>query len=189
MRGLKILWMAVLLLVGQTAVAQYYSWGADAPMRWRQLKGEGVRVIAPDTAEQVARRVLHYAEAVKPHIAEGFNYGPFKIPFVIHPENMQSNGLVMYLPKRVDYLSAPATDSYSMPWWKQLVAHEYRHAVQYNNLRRGVPRVLSWFLGDQGAVTGLLFMPLWAVEGDAVMTETAMSTYGRGLQPSFSMAY
>ena len=189
MRGLKIVWMAVLLLVGQTAVAQYFSWGADAPMRWRQLKGEGVRVIAPDTAEQVARRVLHYVEAVKPYIAEGFNYGPFKTPFVIHPENMQSNGLVMYLPKRVDYLSAPATDSYSMPWWKQLVAHEYRHAVQYNNLRRGVPRVLSWFLGDQGAVTGLLFMPLWAVEGDAVLTETAMSTYGRGLQPSFSMAY
>lgn len=189
MRGLRVLWMAVMLLVGQRAVAQYYSWGADAPMRWKQLRTEGVRIITPDTTEQVARRVLHYVEAARPYIGEGFSRGPLEIPFVLHPENMESNALVMYLPKRVDYLTAPAVESYSMPWWKQLVAHEYRHAVQYNNLKRGVPRVLSWLLGEQGSVTGLLFMPLWALEGDAVMNETAMSTFGRGLQPSFSLGY
>ncbi len=189
MRGWRLGFLLVMLLVGQTAVAQYYSWGADAPMRWRELRGEGVRIIAPDTAEQVARRVLHYVEAVQPSISTGFSRGPFRIPFVLHPENMESNALVMYMPKRVDYLSAPAVESYSMPWTKQLVAHEYRHAVQYNNLRRGVPRVLSWFLGEQGAVTSLLFMPLWALEGDAVMNETVMSSFGRGLQPSFSIGY
>ena len=184
-------WVSLLamLLVGQLAVAQYYSWGSDAPMRWQQLEGDGVRVVTPDTTSQVARRVLHYINAVQPVIAEGFRKGPLELPFVLHPENMNSNALVMYMPKRVDYLTSPSVDSYSMPWLKQLVAHEYRHAVQYNNLRSGVPRVLSWLLGQQGSVTGLLFMPLWAVEGDAVMTETAMSTYGRGLQPSFSMAY
>lgn len=32
-------------------------------------------------------------------------------------------------------------------------------------------------------------MPLWMMEGDAVQTETEMSTYGRGLQPSFTMHY
>lgn len=189
MKGWRLICLVVMLLVGQTAVAQYYSWGADAPMRWRELRGEGVRVIAPDTTVEVARRVLHSIEAVRPYIGEGFSRGPMDIPFVLHPENMESNALVMYLPKRVDYLTAPSQESYSMLWWKQLVAHEYRHAVQYNNLRRGVPRVLSWLLGDQGAVTSLLFMPLWALEGDAVMNETAMSSFGRGLQPSFSMGY
>lgn len=189
MKGWRLICLVVMLFVGQAAVAQYYSWGADAPMRWQELRNEGVRVIAPDTAEQVARRVLHYVEAVRPYVAEGFSRGPLDIPFILHPENMESNAIVMYLPKRVDYLSSPAVASYSMPWTKQLVAHEYRHAVQYNNLKRGVPRVLSWFLGQQGTVTSLLFMPLWAVEGDAVMNETAMSTYGRGLQPSFSMGY
>lgn len=181
----------LLLAVGVTprAAAQYYSWGADAPMPWREIKGHGVWIITPDTTEQVARRTLHYIEAVQPHIAEGFTHGALKIPFVLHPENMESNALVMYMPKRVDFLSSPAIESYSMPWVKQLVAHEYRHAVQYNNLNRGVPRILSAFLGQQGSVTGLLFMPLWAIEGDAVMNETLMSTYGRGLQPSFSMAY
>ena len=38
-----------------------------------------------------------------------------RIPFVMHPENFQSNGLVMYLPKRVEFLTSPAVDSYSMP--------------------------------------------------------------------------
>ncbi|MBQ2728694.1 MAG: hypothetical protein IJF77_05685 [Alistipes sp.] len=179
----------VMGLVAHQASAQYYTWGADAPMRWQQMKGHRVSVIAPDTAQQVAARTLHYIHAVQPSIAEGFRYEPLKIPFVIHPENMASNGLVMYLPKRVEFLSAPAIESYSMPWIKQLVAHEYRHAAQYANLNRGVPRVLSWFLGEQGSVTSLLFMPLWALEGDAVMNETLMSSYGRGLQPSFSMGY
>ena len=40
------------------------------------------------------------------------------------PRNFQSNGLVMYLPKRVEFLTSPAIDGYSMPWYKQLVAHD-----------------------------------------------------------------
>lgn len=181
--------LVAMLFVWQAAEAQYYSWGSDAPMRWQQIKGEGVAVIAPDTTIELARRTLHYIHAVQPYVGEGFRYGALDIPFVLHPENSESNALVMWLPKRVDFLTTPAVESYSMPWIKQLVAHEYRHAVQYNNLNRGVPRVLSRFLGQQGSVTGLLFMPLWALEGDAVMNETAMSTYGRGLQPRFSLGY
>lgn len=184
-----VLCAALMVLIMPRAEAQYYSWGADAPMRWKQMKGHRVSVIAPDTAQQLAARTLHYIHAAQPAIAEGFRFEPLKIPFVIHPENMASNGLVMYLPRRVEFLSSPAIESYSMPWVKQLVAHEYRHAAQYANLNRGVPRVLSWFLGEQGSVTSLLFMPMWALEGDAVMNETLMSSYGRGLQPSFSMGY
>ena len=92
-------------------------------------------------------------------------------------------------PKRVEFLTSPAIEGYSMPWYKHLVAHEYRHAVQYNNLDRGVIRALSYVLGQQGSTIGLLCMPIWAMEGDAVMSETMMSSFGRGLQPSFSMAY
>ena len=105
------------------------------------------------------------------------------LPFVVHPENMQSNGLVMWLPKRVEFLSTPAIDGYSMPWIKQLVAHEYRHAVQYNNLNVGVVKFLSYLLGQQGSTVGLIFMPIWMIEGDATMCETEASSFGRALQP------
>ncbi len=181
---------AVLIFVAGQVSAQFYSWGADPEsMHWNKIKGEKIGIIYPDTARASAYRLLHYVKAVQPDIGFGFRHGPMTIPFVIHPENFSSNGLVMWLPKRVEILSSPAIESYSMPWLKQLAAHEYRHAVQYNNLNRGVVRVFSYLLGQQSSTIGLLFMPLWAIEGDAVVSETAMSSFGRALQPSFTIDY
>ena len=170
--------------------AQYYSWGADPTyMQWRKLKGDKIDVIYPDTAREVGYKMMYYARAVQPTIDFGYRHGPMKIPFVIHPENFSSNGMVMWLPKRVEILSSPAARGYSMPWLKQLAAHEYRHAVQYNNINRGFVRVFSYLLGQQSSTIGLLFMPLWGLEGDATLSETQMSSYGRALQPSFTMHY
>ena len=189
----RLLYTALFLCalgVAPKARAQYYTWGSDPTgLKWSTIRTPDVRMIYPDTVSGVARRTLFYIRTVQPDISYGFRHGPMRIPFVMHPENFQSNGLVMYLPKRVEFLTSPAIDGYSMPWYKQLVAHEYRHAVQYNNLNRGVIRALSYILGQQGSTIGLLCMPIWAMEGDAVMSETAMSSFGRGLQPSFSMGY
>ncbi len=190
MRRLLLLFALLCAVCGaERAAAQYYTWGSDAPMKWSTIRTPDVRMIYPDTVSAVARRTLFYIRTVQPDISYGFRHGPMRIPFVMHPENFQSNGLVMYLPKRVEFLTSPAIEGYSMPWYKQLVAHEYRHAVQYNNLDRGVIRALSYVLGQQGSTIGLLCMPIWAMEGDAVMSETMMSSFGRGLQPAFSMAY
>ncbi|MBR5197454.1 MAG: hypothetical protein IKW42_04465 [Alistipes sp.] len=170
--------------------AQYYSWGVDPPsFRWRQMRADNYRVVYPDTAQRIASRMMYYLDAVQGSIDYGYRHPQMSIPFVVHPSNFRSNGLVMWMPRRVEFLSTPEVDGYSMPWTKQLIAHEYRHAVQYNNLNRGVVKGLSYILGQQSSTIGLLTMPLWMMEGDAVMTETEMSTFGRGLQPSFTMAY
>jgi len=172
------------------AAAQYYSWGADrAGLRWNALRSGDVRVIYPDTTETLARHTLFCIEQIRPWIGHGFTHSAMAVPFVLHPENFRSNGLVMWLPKRVEFLTSPAVDGYSMPWYKQLAAHEYRHAVQYNNTNRGLIRVLSYALGQQGSTVGLLGLPIWMMEGDAVMSETEMSSFGRGLQPSFTIEY
>ena len=76
-----------------------------------------------------------------------------------------------------------------MPWLKQLVAHEYRHAAQYNNLNVGFVKALSYILGQQSSTIGLIYMPLWMMEGDATMCETESSSFGRALQPSFTLEY
>ena len=190
----RFLIATILILCGLAATervyAQYYSWGTDpTSLRWRQLKGEKYRIVYPDSAKNIASEVALYLDAVQNDIGFGYEHPQMSIPFVVHPENMLSNGLVMWLPKRVEFLSTPAIDGYSMPWRKQLVAHEYRHAVQYNNLNRGLVKGISYIIGQQSSTIGLLFMPLWMMEGDAVMSETEMSTFGRGLQPSFSIAY
>lgn len=158
-------------------------------MKWRVIRQEKVQVIFPDTASSYAARTLWSIGQIQTSIGYGFRHPALKIPFVMHPENFRSNGLVMWLPKRVEFLTSPATESYSMPWYKQLSAHEYRHAVQYNNLNRGVIRALSYLLGQQGSTVGLLFLPIWLIEGDATLMETQMSSFGRGLQPSFTMPY
>ena len=190
----RLLMVIALVLCGllstERVAAQYYSWGVDpASYRWKQMKTKEYRVVYPDTAQPIANRMMYYLDAVDKDISYGYRHPQMSIPFVVHPANFRSNGLVMWMPRRVEFLSTPDTHGYSMPWTKQLIAHEYRHAVQYNNLNRGIVKGLSYVLGQQSSTIGLLFMPLWMMEGDAVMTETEMSTFGRGLQPSFTMPY
>ena len=186
----RVLLTAAAVVVCHVACAQYYSWGADpARFRWMQAKGEKTNVIYPQHTQQIGLSTLYFTDRMRPYIDYGFKLPALNLPFVVHPENMQSNGLVMWLPKRVEFLSSPSIDGYSMPWLKQVVANEYRHAAQYNNLNVGFVKALSYILGQQSSTIGLIYMPLWMMEGDAVMTETEMSTFGRGMQPSFTMPY
>ena len=186
----RVLLTAAAVVVCHVACAQYYSWGADpARFRWMQAKGEKTNVIYPQHTQQIGLSTLYFTDRMRPYIDYGFKLPALNLPFVVHPENMQSNGLVMWLPKRVEFLSTPAIDGYSMPWIKQLVAHEYRHAVQYNNLNVGVVKFLSYLLGQQGSTVGLIFMPIWMIEGDATMCETEASSFGRALQPRFTLEY
>ena len=76
-----------------------------------------------------------------------------------------------------------------MPWYKQLVAHESRHTVQYGNLYKGFMRPLGWFFGQHSGLISQALLPVWLLEGDAVQAETQMSSFGRALQPSFTIAY
>ncbi len=193
MRGLLRGISLAVALVSAVSVAygQYYSWGSDrASLKWSRLEGDNVSIIHPDTVGFTARRTMHYLDAAQPYEAYGFQSPTtLEIPFVMHAENFSSNGMVMWMPLRVEFLTTPATESYSMPWVKQLVAHEYRHVVQYSNLSQSTLKFFRYIFGQQGAALSLLFPPLYALEGDAVMMETNMSSYGRGLQPSFSIAY
>ena len=178
------------LLAAESARAQYYSWGADpARFRWMREADSVSDVIYPRHAAAIGSATAYFVRRMHPYISYGYRLPALDIPFIVHPENMQSNGLVMWLPKRVEFLTAPAVDGYSMPWIKQLVAHEYRHAVQYNNLNVGVVKAVSYLLGEQSSTIGLLFMPLWMIEGDATMSETEASSFGRALQPRFTLEF
>lgn len=193
MRQRITIWLALTLatlFLAKSASAQYYSWGAD-PVRfkWNIAQTDNIKVIYPRHTEQIGLTTLYYANYLQPYISYGFTLPALKLPFVVHPENMRSNGLVMWLPKRVEFLSSPGIDSYSMPWLKQLVAHEYRHATQYNNLNVGFVKFLSYLIGQQSSTIGLIYMPLWMMEGDATMFETEASSFGRGKQPRFTLEF
>lgn len=173
------------------ARAQYYDWGQDpASVKWRIIKTRDFKYIFPSDYEKNAIRIMHYMDTVRPQIGYGFTHGPLKrIPLVIHSQNFSPNGIMMLAPKRMELIVTPDAQAFAFPHLKQLSVHEYRHAVQYNNLNKGMIRALGWLLGQQGWLVGAGFMPMWAMEGDAVLAETQMSTFGRGLQPSFSIEY
>jgi hypothetical protein len=190
--GGRLLSIILLLLFATTARAQYYDWGQDpASTKWRTIKTRDIKYIFPKEYERQAARVMNYMDTIRPYVSFGYRLGPMRrTPLVMHTRNFQGNGIVMLAPRRIELVTTPpGAGQFAFPWLKQLSVHEYRHAVQYNNLNQGLIHPLMWLLGQQGEMVGLAFMPVWAMEGDAVMTETQMSSFGRGLQPSFSMEY
>ncbi len=170
--------------------AQYFSWGASpSSIKWNQLKSDSIKLIYPTYWQYGARQSMQLFDTLRPSISYGFSRGPARTPVIMHTQNMQSNGVVSYTPKRIELITFPGIDGFAEPWLKQLIAHEYRHSVQFNNLHRSTVKALSILLGDQGFWIGSLVLPSWYMEGDAVMAETQMTTYGRALQPSFTMEY
>ncbi len=186
---LSALLLVLATFAAQFCAAQYYSWGpSPASVKWRKMKTPDVKLIYPSDYEENARRVMWYMDTVRTHIDFGYRHGTMRTPSVIHTRNMIGNGMVMWAPRRIELLAAPDAP-YSEPWLKQLVFHEYRHNVQFNNLRRGTNRVLTWLLGEQIAFLGVGQFSIYVTEGDAVMAETELSAFGRGLQPSWTMHY
>jgi len=171
--------------------AQYFQTGQDpASIRWRQIHTRNFQLIYPDYYEDQARKLAGDLDAVYPYGSFALKHNPRKIPVVLHTQTVESNGLVAWAPKRAEFYTIPHQSIYPQDWLEQLALHEFRHVVQVDKIHSNLPGPVKWILGEQG--TGLafgLFLPLWFIEGDAVVTETSLSNYGRGRLPSFLMEH
>ena len=180
----------LLLTLPCNVSAQYYNTGqSPASLRWSSISSDSLRVIYPSTADLMARRVLFYMDSLRGRISYGYPLPPLRTPVVMHTENFSSNGLAILAPRHIEMGAIPAISTYSEPWLKQLASHEYRHMVQYGNLNRSTVKVFGWLFGQQAPLLATGLLPFWFIEGDAVMAETQLSSFGRGLQPSFTMHY
>jgi hypothetical protein len=186
-KGLAI---TLLLLVFSlfTGYSQFLSTGQDPfSVRWKQINTDNFKVIYPEEFYSEANRLTNILEYSYKYTSQSLNHNPKKIPVIIHNNSVISNGIVSWAPKRIELVTTPPRVSYAEDWIEQLALHEFRHIVQVDKLNKGVTRVLSWILGQQGhgAVAG--YLPFWFLEGDAVVTETALSSTGRGRLPQFEM--
>ncbi len=183
-----MIWMLLCTLAPVHIHAQFYDRG-NPPIgrKWIRIKTRNFNVIAPDyfidQGKQYASRLEMYYDAN----SELLQHKPAKVPVVIHPTSVESNGFVAWAPKRMELISTPRVDSYAEPWMDQLVKHEFRHVVQVDKLKQGFTRYLSWFTGEQAVGIAAAAVPFWFLEGDAVDAETRLSHAGRGRLPSFSM--
>ncbi|MBN1651794.1 MAG: hypothetical protein JW857_10725 [Bacteroidales bacterium] len=169
--------------------AQYYA-GGQSPgrIKWQQINSSYFQIIFPEGFDNQANYIANTLEYAR--ILDGktmANY-PRKISVILHNRTVVSNAEVGWAPRRIEFFTQAPQDSYAQDWFQQLALHEYRHVIQIDKMHQGLTSVLYAVFGQQimAAVYGL-YVPWWFIEGDAVVTETALSKTGRGRQPFFEM--
>ncbi|OHD66164.1 MAG: hypothetical protein A2176_07945 [Spirochaetes bacterium RBG_13_51_14] len=159
-------------------------------IKWRVIVTPHFKVIYPAEIEKDAERVAATLEHAYPHVTKTLKFKPRRLPVLLFTQSVESNGMSVYMPRRTEWWNTPPQRSFSgtTDWYTDLAIHEFRHIVQMDGLNRGFNRALYILFGETGAfVMGALSVPWWFIEGDAVGTETALTSSGRGRIPEFDV--
>lgn len=187
----RLLFLVFFVFGSLISSAQYFQTGEDpASIKWRQINATNFQIIYPDYYEAEAQKLTWVLEKVYNYGSYSLKHKPKKISVILHTQTVKSNGLVAWAPRRAEFYTTPHQDIYPQDWLEQLALHEFRHVVQVDKVNSEIPKLIKGILGEQG--TALVFgsyLPWWFIEGDAVVTETALSNYGRGRLPSFLMEH
>src|SRR5215203_543873 len=182
-----------LLLVASIQVNSQQFGGFPPSVKWMQINTDTARIIFPaavDSQAQDIAAILHNMMMQRPN-SLGNNLR--KINVVLHNNTTLANGYVALGPLRSEYYLIPGSDIFEFganPWHKELAVHEFRHVQQYNNFNKGISKVGSIIFGQEGqALFNALVIPNWFWEGDAVHSETSLTTQGRGRTPYFFNGY
>lgn len=181
----------MMFFINFAANGQYYQTGQDpSSIRWRQINSEHFQVIFPEEFENEAQRVAFVLNKVYDYGSKSLNSNPRRISVILHTHTVNSNGMVAWTPKRMELYTTPHQQIYAQDWIEELAIHEFRHFVQMDKIERELPAIAKILFGEQAAsVLVGAYLPLWFLEGDAVVAETALSNSGRGRMASFSMEY
>lgn len=189
----QIIIKSLLILIGVilpivSIQAQYFDMGQDpSSVRWRQIQTDHFQVIFPRENEEQAQSLARKLEAAFDYLTYTMHASPRKMSVILHSFSTFSNALNGWAPRRLEMWPVPDQETYGQDWIEQLAIHEVRHTVQVEKMNQGIGKILSVMLGEQSqALTVGLFVPFWFLEGDAVATETALSTIGRGRDPNFT---
>jgi len=185
----RVVLILMLFLFNLTAVqinGQFYSMGSEPSwVTWKIIQTENFKIIYPNGIDSLAQRYAFLMESANTWVQRPLKIKANPIEVVLHPYNVMSNGLVVWAPKRIELMTTPlALGGYAQNWEKQLVVHEIRHLAQISKFEHGIFKPLSWFIGQQAQGLGVgLYIDKWALEGDAVVSETELSATGRGRDP------
>lgn len=157
-------------------------------INWKKIDTENFEIIFPEEITNEAMRVAHIIERAYPFVSRSLEIKPARIPLVLQNQSVTSNGFVTLAPRRSEWFMTPSIDPEvtNTEWIKTLAIHEFRHVVQFQKTRQNFNRYFEILLGEIGQALGLAFtLPPWALEGDAVGIETALTRGGRGRLPLF----
>jgi hypothetical protein len=168
--------------------AQYVISGQEpGSVKWKKINTDHYRIIYPDTMEIAIQRMANIMEAALSKVKESMPGKTKRIPIIIHPFTSTSNAFVGWAPKRMEFYTVPDMTGESQDWMTLLGLHENRHYLQYEKTRKSNSILLKAFFGQQATPLAIgLTTPIWYIEGDAVVRETALSNNGRGRNPAFT---
>ncbi len=185
----------VLALMPLGARAQFSTSGDDpASTRWMQKDDGHFRIVYPqglDSLADVYQSLLEtWRTAVTRSTGMEMRQGR-SLPVVLHAHSGISNGLVTWAPKRMELYTRPTPyDPEALSWERNLTVHESRHVSQMMLGYKPVFLPLRLLMGDllPGALSAIYPGPA-LLEGDAVVTETALTDMGRGRDGDFLNYY
>ena len=157
-------------------------------LKWRQINTDKVQIIFPEGNEEQGQRVANISHYLWDHHNRSIGEKMGKITILLQNQTVIPNGFVTVGPFRSEfYLTSPQFNT-ATDWLDQLAIHEYQHVKQFGNSRKGITQVAKSIFGSWawGGFTATA-LPRWFFEGDAVVTETALTRTGRGRQPAFTM--
>lgn len=159
-------------------------------LHWERLDTPHFTIVFPDSMGREAQRAANLLERAYDPLTKTLASRPERIPVVLNNASMTSNAFVAWGPRRTKWYALPTTtidDMGPVEWYSLLAVHEGRHIVQERAVRTGIVGFMSRLFGDNTTafLGGQLYFPSWFWEGDAVGSETALSSAGRGRQPGF----
>ena len=189
---------AVLAAITVTAYAQFTTLGSErGSVSWRYTDTQDYRIIYPEGMDSLAIRYGALLQQYRYDVGRSAGFLPNQfftspMPIVMHPFTGESNGAVVGAPHRMELYTLP--DSYNllspMPWEQNLAIHENRHVAQF---QAGYYGFWNWMYYPFGEIAPTLAVGMYAnaaiLEGDAVVTETALTNAGRGRTADFLAYY
>ena len=181
--------LAFSLTAAFPALAQYNQFGsAPTTTRWNRIRGDHFDVIYPREIDSLAREYLFQFERTREATLTGLHIDPPRMPMVLQPYTMNSNGSVSWAPRHIElYTTPPGRILYAQDWITALAVHEGRHVGQFAHYTQGALRPFQYLAGEQGFAIG--FPSTTQMEGDAVVHETDITGAGRGRDPEFLKFY
>ena len=184
---------ALILSVCFPSSAQFFSDGTDpGNLKWMERNTAHYRIIYPEYADSLAVEYALVLEKYWPSVGTSTGFTPTsgmkrRLPVVLHTLSAESNGSVVWAPSRIEFHTTPDCFTQgSVPWMEHLVIHESRHAAQMQFAFDRKFKLGNILFGDLFPSALVALYPESAfMEGDAVMTETALTKSGRGRMASF----
>ncbi len=182
---LSILFMLLCLFSQVKGQNQYPS-----VLKWKEIKTPHFKIVYPEGMQQKGAEAASVLERSYEPVKASLQTNPKPITLILNNQSVVSNGFVTLAPRYMCFYTTPFQDvSVALDgsdWIQLLALHEYRHVAQFSKLESGFTDIMGDVFGDFGkAVFMNISTPRWFFEGDAIYSETSLSTGGRGRQPAF----